>query len=1031
MFKNIWSAILKLRKLFLIISLTSFNYLMSFAGESSNLLKKQIDPPFLANISQSHWVDSVFSSLTLEEKIAQLITVAAYSNRGPEQIMETDSLINNYKIGGIIFFQGGPVRQALMTNHFQSRTKVPLLISMDAEWGLAMRLDSTLRYPYAMQLGAMNDQQLIYKMSSDMAIQLKSLGVHINYAPDIDVNNNPFNPVISIRSFGEDRTMVALNAIAMMLGLQDNHIIAVAKHFPGHGDTRTDSHLALPLVNVSRARLDSLELYPYRHLIQSGVSGIMCAHLQIPALDTTSNLATSLSRLVVTDLLRQKMRFNGLIFTDALVMKGVSDFYKPGDLELRAFMAGNDILVMGTDVSATILAIKKAIQDSLIPLSAVELRCRKVLAAKEWVGLGHYKPISIDSLKQNLQLADYDLLMRKATEKSLTLAWDPDSLIPLLNLDTLKIACLSYGIDTIPDYFQLSASLYTKVTLFKISVNTKDSVLRSIDEKLKDYNLILATIHSKDIRFATQFGLDTRLIRFIDSIATKKKTVLNLFANPYAIKFIPHFNSFKAILLGYDNSKYSQDYSAQLIFGGIPARGKLPITINDTLRMGKQHLYKGQIRLKYSIPEELGINSDSLALIDSIVKKAINAGAMPGCQILAAQNGIVFFRKSFGYFTYMQEQAVQDNNLYDMASVTKVTATLPILMKLYEQGKISLDGKLSSYLPSLKYTNKANLIVKDVLTHQAGLEAWIPFYLNTLKSLYKDQPIFNVSYSDDFPFKVEKNVYASRNLILNPKFYKEQPEKGFSIHVADRLYLRDDYRDTIYRDIYNSPVSKKKVYLYSDLAFLLFHQIAENMTNQDEPTYDQQNFFAPLGMNNTLFNPLHSFDKSVIVPTENDVVFRKQLIQGYVHDPGAAMLGGVAGHAGLFSTSNDMAKYMQMLLWKGCYGGQRFLSEKTIETFTACPFCKSGNRRGLGFDKPVIDGSNTGPVCRDVSLKSFGHTGFTGIIVWDDPENQLLYVFLSNRVHPNQNNVKLSELNVRTDIQHVLYSAINSSKKVD
>ena len=837
MFKNIHIILQSFRKLAFVISIYACFFPGSFAGEIPGLIRRQVDPPFL--LSPPHWVDSVLSTLSLEEKIAQLITVAAYSNKGPEHTEEIDSLINNFKIGGIIFFQGGPVKQALMTNHFQALSKVPLLISMDAEWGLAMRLDSTLRYPYAMQLGAMDDQELLYKMSSDIAKQLKSLGVHINYAPDVDINNNPLNPVISIRSFGEDRTMVAHNAIAMMLGFQDNHIIAVAKHFPGHGDTRTDSHLTLPLVSASRSRLDSLELYPFRHLIQAGVSGIMCAHLQIPALDTSSNLATSLSKLVVTDLLRQKMKFKGLIFTDALVMKGVSDFYRPGDLELRAFIAGNDVLVMSSDVASTILAIKKAIQDSIIPLSMVEASCRKVLAAKLWVGLDQYKPVSIDSLRQKLNPPGYDMLMRKATEKSLTLAWDPDSLVPLLNLDTLKIACISYGVDTIPDFFQQSASLYSAIKTFKISVNTSDSAIKIMYGNLNEFNLILIAVHSRNIRFAAQFGLDSRLIQFIDSLALKKKTLLALFANPYALQFFPHVHSFKTILLGYDNSSYSQDYSAQLIFGGMPAKGKLPVTINDFLRTGKQQFRSRQIRLKYSVPEELGICSDSLIRIDSIVKRAINAGAMPGCQILAAKNGIVFFRRSYGYFTYLQEQAVQDNNLYDMASVTKTTATLPIIMKLYEEGKLSLDGKLSTYLPALKSTNKANLLVKDVLTHQAGLESWIPFYLNTLKSLYKDQPIFSASYSDDFPFKVEKNIYASRNLILNPKLYRSQAEYGFSIHVADRLYLRDDYRDTIYRDIYNSPVSKKKVYLYSDLAFLLFHQIVERLTNQNEPSYDK------------------------------------------------------------------------------------------------------------------------------------------------------------------------------------------------
>lgn len=998
------------------------------AGEYPKNLTKQADPPFLSG--SSHWVDSVMSTLTLDEKIGQLFTIASYSNLGPDHAAEVMKLISDYKVGGVIFFQGGPVRQAILTNQYQAVSKVPLLISMDAEWGLAMRLDSTLKYPYAMQMGAMRDENLVFRMASDMARQLRNLGVHIDYAPDADVNNNPANPVISMRSFGEDRTRVTVNAIAEMVGFQDNHIIAVAKHFPGHGDTQTDSHLTMPLLDVSAQRLDSIELYPFRHLIQAGISAVMCAHLHVPALDTTPNLPTSLSNAVVTKLLKEKLKFKGLIFTDALTMKGVSDYYKPGELELKAIMAGNDVLVMSTDVPGSIAAIKKAIDDSIISVQTIENSCRKILAAKQWVGLDHYRPVNIATLKDSIGSPEYELLMRRISEKSLTIAWNQDSIIPLERLDTLRLVHLSWGTDSANNPFQQSCSLYGQVDTIRIPFNPSDSVLNVINNKLNTYTLIIASLHSRDIRYARQFGLDMKVIAFLDSLTARKKVILNLFANPYALNLFADPLRFRAILLGFDSNRYNEDYAAQMLFGGIPAQGRLPISINSTLTEGKSFRFSKRIRLKYTIPEDLGICSDSLARIDTIINQAMNAEAIPGCEILAAQNGVVFFRKTYGYHTYLEETPVQSTDLYDMASVTKITATLPGLMHLYDQGLLSLNAKLSLYLPELASTNKGNLVIKDLLVHQAGLVAWIPFYLNTLQNLRKGQSVFSATPSDDYPFFVTKNVYASRNLTLKSTLYSSAPKPGYTTQVADHIYILDSYRDSIQNAIDVSPVSKKKVYVYSDLTFLLFQRVLERLTNEKENVYVQQQFYKPLGMNYTGFLPLERFSKSMIVPTENDVIFRKQLLQGYVHDPGAALLGGVAGHAGLFSNANDMAKIMQMYLWKGEYGGEHFISSSTMDLFTSCPFCRKGNRRGYGFDKPVTDGTPTGPTCTEASLASYGHTGFTGTMVWNDPENQLVYVFLSNRVHPDQNNPRLSDMNVRTNVQEIFYRALKNEKPI-
>lgn len=943
------------------------------------------------------WADSVFKQLTPDEKIAQLFMVAAYSNRDKKHVDQITELIEKYKIGGLIFFQGGPVRQARQTNYYQRISKTPLLISIDGEWGLAMRLDSTVQYPRQMALGAIQKDTLIYQMGAQIAEECKRLGIHVNLAPVVDVNSNPLNPVIGIRSFGEDKYNVARKGVAYMKGMQDNCIMANAKHFPGHGDTDSDSHLSLPIINHTAQRIDSIDLYPFKQLIKEGLGSAMVAHLYIPAYDTAKNVASTLSKSVVTSLLKDSLKFRGLIFTDALNMKGVSAYYKPGEVDLKALLAGNDVLLFAEDVPTAIKQIKLAIDSNLITQKEIDDRCLKVLMAKQWSGLDKFKPIQLNNLYQDLNSRNADFLNRQLTEASLTLVSNQDSILPLKRLDTLKIATLSIG-DIIPNVYQQSLGRYAPVTHFGIKSTYKQAEIDSIIKELKRFNLVIAGLNNTNHKAALNFGITQQTLNILDSIQLKSKVILSVFANAYSLARFPQPEKFKAIIMAYEDNKYTQDLAGQLIFGGIGAIGRLPITASNYFPIGTG-IETLPIRLKYTVPEELGLDVVKLDKINDIVASAIKSNAIPGCQILVAKDGKVIFDKSFGYQTYENKIPVSGNDLYDLASITKIAATVPSVMKLQENGLINIDKTLGDYLPELKGTNKESIIIREMLAHQAGLKSWIPFWTSTISRGEYDTTVFSLKQNDTF-----------------------------SIRVAENLYIKKEYADSIYKKIIESPVSSQKQYVYSDLGYYFLHKIIEKQTNQKLEEYLSCTFFNGLGLTNMTYKPRERFPLERIVPTEYDIAFRKQLIHGDVHDQGAAMLGGVAGHAGLFSNSKDLATLMQMYLNNGKYAGEEYFKTETLNEFTRCQFAGSGNRRGAGFDKPEPNINKESPVCRAVSLASYGHSGFTGTFTWVDPVDNLLYIFLSNRVYPDAENRKLITQNIRGKIHEVIYESLKTPK---
>ncbi|GGW30911.1 glycoside hydrolase family 3 N-terminal domain-containing protein [Arenibacter certesii] len=979
---------MSIKKIPLLITLCLFATI-SRAQENS---KKT--PEFL-QYTESTWVDSIMKSLTPQERIGQLIWVSAYSNRGPEHRADILKTIKDWNIGGLVFFQGDPVTQVKLMNEYQNASKVPLMGAIDAEWGLGMRLDSTISFPFQMALGAIQDDNLIYEMGKEMAHQIKRVGLHLNFAPVADVNNNPNNPVINYRSFGEDKYKVAEKSIAYMQGMQDGGLITTAKHFPGHGDTSTDSHFDLPQINHSRERLNDLELYPFKELINAGINGMMVAHLNIPALDP-SGVPSTLSKAIINDLLQDQLGFEGLIVTDAMEMKGVTKGNLPGIVDKQAVLAGNDVLEIVQDVSKAITEIKKAVDKGIISQKTIDARVRKILAAKQWVNLNKYEPLPVSNLLLDINNPHALLLERKLTEASLTVLKNEADLLPLKHLDTLKIMSVSIGADK-KTTFQKTLDLYTKVDHFTLPMEASQKEMEAIKKELPQYNLVIVGVHDDTPRPRNTIKFSESVQSFIQTLPFNN-TVVAYFKNPYSIDKLNNLDNAKGLIVSYQDGESAQDLSAQLIFGGVGANGQLPVGIGKKFKAGDGLTIKGGIRFKYTLPEDAGMDSKTLYHgVDSLMNQAIDLNATPGGQLLVAKNGKVVLHKAYGLKKYNDTTKVSLEDIYDLASVTKISSALPAVMKLYDEGRFDLDKGIDDYLRYFKNSNKADANFREILAHQAGFNPYITYWKNTLRKngSYKWSTIKKDS-SARFPIKISSNMWLHRN-----------------------------YQKKIFKAIKKSALLEKREYKYSGLLFMLLPTMIEEITKEDFVNYVDQNFYNKLGAYTLTYNPDKKFNKNQIIPTEHDFMFRHLPVHGTVHDEGAAMMGGISANAGLFSNTNDLAKLMQMYLNMGTYGGEEYIKESTVKEFTKVQFPENNNHRGLGFDKPFLEykgvNSNT---AKDASSDSFGHTGFTGIMVWMDPKEELLYLFLSNRVLPTRENTTLYKLNTRTNIQQVLYDAI-------
>ncbi|PID88155.1 MAG: hypothetical protein CSB06_01565 [Bacteroidia bacterium] len=939
-------------------------------------------------------VDSLLNTMTLDEKIGQLFMIAAHPKQGKKDKIQVSSLIKKYKVGGVIFFKSSPTQQAKLTNYYQSLGKIPLMIGGDYEWGLSMRMDSVQKYPYQMLMGAIQNDFLIYKFGKEIARQCRRIGVHINFAPVADINNNPDNPVINYRSFGENKFRVAQKAVAYMLGLQNNKVLATGKHFPGHGDTDTDSHKNLPIIKHSSSHIDSLELFPFKELIKYGAAGMMIGHLHIPSLDSAPNIPSSISKKIINDLLIKKLKFNGLVFTDALGMQGVTQYTKPGDIEVAALRAGVDVLLMPENTPGAFSKIKQAIKSGLLSESDITKKCRKILKTKNWLGLlKDYKPVQIKHLIEDLNTPESKILSHHLIASGITVVKDAENMLPISNLQKKRAAI---AIGKKKEYsFQNMLKRYEALPQFSVSAKAQTEVFNKYISQLSGYKEVIVSLHNLRNK-PPNFGISPRTLEFVEKLAERTKVILVVFGNPYALQKLTKPQNIPAIVVAYNDWTITGRLTAELLYGGISARGILPVTAG-VFPAGCRKTYLKN-RLEYVSPEDLHLRLDSLKKIDSIVLDGITQGAYPGATVIGIRNGKVFFRKSYGYHTYAKKVHTRNTDIYDLASITKIASTLPILMQLSENKKFNVNKKLSDYLPELKNTNKRNVRIKDILAHQARLRDWIPFYLHT--------------YSNRKKKILDKTIYSSKK------------SKKFSVKVAQNLYITKSYRDTMCQEIYDSKLRKHHGYKYSDLGFILFNKFIEQTTGMRQDLYASKHFYKPLGAETLGYLPLNRFPKKRIIPTESDFFFRKQLIHGYVHDYAAAMTGGVNGHAGLFANADDLAKLAQMYLNGGIYGGHHFLDSETLKKFSTKAF--TGNRRALGFDKPRRPSG--GPCSNYASNESYGHSGFTGTLLWIDPKYNFIYIFLSNRIHPSATNMKLIRMNIRTKIQDVFYHSFPDFK---
>ncbi len=966
------------------------------------------------------WADSVFQTLSLDQKIGQLFMVPAWSD--PKHMYFNDKQmvewITKYGVGGIIFFQGGPQNQLKCTQRYQDFSSIPLLIGMDAEWGLSMRLDSTILYPRQLTLGAISDLNIVKNYASETAKQLKRLGVHFSFSPVVDINNNPQNPVISNRSFGESRETVLKASQAFMRGLQDNNILACAKHFPGHGDTDTDSHEDMPVIPFSKERLDSLELYPYLPLFKDGLSSVMTGHLYVPAYENRPGIPASLSSSLIEGLLKKKMGFNGLIVTDALNMQGVAKHFKQGEMEVMAIQAGNDILLFPSNIPKAIEAIKSKISTGELPMERINESCYKILQSKEWCGLNSPVHLKKENVMNDLGNEDALKMYEEVNAAALTLLQsDSAALVEWRNPENRKAVVIIGGDST----FQISksADMLGNVDYFfwqrDVDTTWRDTaqVLLSL---LNGYQQVGFAFVNTSSKASKNFSVSPNWLNWISTWENQKNKMLLLFANPYALGNEKEISNFDILSIGYQDDDLTQHLMIEAIAGARGFSGKLPVSVGsiwkcgDGIEIPKQNVLSkavlssvGQLELVKSRNIVVSKNKEyqenmfqtvqkkntfkyhyEWKTVDSLINKGLSEGAFPGCRLLVAHGGEIVYDRAYGYLDNKGLQPVQLNSVYDLASITKLAASGLAMMWMFDHGYWDLESTMGESLQFPRKSPYAKVKWKDLLSHQAGFKSFIPF----------------------------------ANELNSSAWHNKRKSSGDKI-VADSLYADSCVIHYIRKKILETPLKVPAQYEYSDLGYFFVKEFVETKTGKEWNEFMNEKFYHPLGLSTIGYLPLDRLTREQIAPTENDTVFRHQLIHGYVHDETAALMGGVAGHAGLFSDAYDLAVILQMLNNKGNYRGRQFIKPETVDLFNQRHI--AGNRRGLVLDKPALNSSGGGSASALVSDTSFGHTGFTGTMGWVDPEHDVIFVFLSNRIHPSVDNKKLIQGNYRTKIQTEVY----------
>lgn len=957
-------------------------------------------PEFLRDAARrAVWADSLLNTMSLEQQIAQLIMVTAETGDSEHRDAQLKHWIRELGIGGVLFLKTGPARLANRANSFQKEARIPLFIALDAENGLSFRLDSVIQYPHAMALGAMQHDTLIYRMGREIGKQCKALGIQLNFAPVADVNSNPLNPIINYRSFGEDPGLVARRSYLLAKGIQAEKVMVALKHFPGHGDTGYDSHHTLPVNNKTYDELLREEFIPFIYNIKEGVNGIMSAHVAYTGIDPSNRPAT-LSSFMMKRILSDSLGFRGLVFSDGMNMKGITRHFNEPEACVEAFKAGIDVVEFVLDPESVIKAVANAVRRGELTSNEIKAKCRKLLMAKHWAGLQRPLFTNVKNLNEKINRPEWQLTARTMHEQTLTLLKNEQNVVPLKRLDTLHIATLAIGTSS-ETAFQHQLSDYMEMEHFFLPTDAGKEKVDAVFRKLKAYNLVLASIHGTHLFPARKYGVSELHREVIKKLMNEHNTIVVLFSNPYALAYFDEIENAKALLVTYGANRVIEEVSAQMLFGAISASGKLPVSVSGKFPAGSGLVAKPIGRLKYTLPEEAGFDGRLLKFkIDSMVNMAIKEHMIPGCQVLVASKGKVIFREAYGNFRYGSSPKVDNESIYDWASITKIAGPVPLMMKMTEKGQLNLDEPFSTYWPPFGVTDKKDINLREIMTHQAGFKPWLPIPGRTLRqrSLLRDS-LLRQRPSDAYPNRVSANDYAAATI------------KSFFLDQFAAMEM-----------------NKRGTYAYSDIGFIIFPELISRLRGVPYETLLSSEFLTPLGASGVRYNPSMFYPSSMIVPTEFDDFMRRELVHGYVHDETAALLGGVSGHAGLFGNANDLAKIMQFYLQNGQYGDFQYLQASTVKAFTKSQF--QGNRRGLGFDKPYTDNASRQPLdtypAKLASNDSFGHTGFTGTYAWADPKNQLVFIFLSNRVFPTRDNRRLILLNIRPLMHQEVYRCANT-----
>ena len=971
------------------------------AGQIPRLLRETDET------EMNRWVDSVMQRLTIPERIGQLFVVGVENNLSDRNKDLLRSLIEQCHVGGLLFSKGSVEEQATLTNMAQALSRVPLMITMDGEWGLAMRLKETPSFPKNMTLGAVSNDSLIYAYGREMGRACRRMGIQVKFAPVLDINSNPQNPVIGNRSFGENPDNVSRKVRFYAQGLEDEGIMAVGKHFPGHGDTHEDSHFTLPSVLRDRAQLDSCELSAFSRYIDAGFSGLMVGHLFVPALDSTSNQPSSLSPDIVTGLLQEEMGFEGLVFTDALEMKG-AESKTPA---LDALLAGNDILLKPLKPKEQFEQIVKSYNEGTLSQEIIDKHCRKVLQYKYILGLDTCREVRIDSLTEDLNSLEARTIIRQLSAQAVTVLENKEEILPFTHLDKKRFGVISVGRQNAQSFVKRLQEYAPIENVSRLNAQSTDKEIKGIVDVISHSTQTIIAIFSDNKE-------EIQLAEKILKKATGK--ILVFFTSPYTIpKYEELTAEADAIIVAYENNPVMQECAAEVLFGGSSADGKLPVSTGKYPQ--GSGIFIPECRLGHAFPEEVDMDSRILSRIDSIVQEGIDSMAFPGCQIIITRHKKIIYDRAFGYFDYEKKRPVSTNDLYDLASITKAMGTLPAIMWLNDHEQVSLNAPLCFYLPEMRDYGLSAITLRQTLMHESGLPAGISLRRLLIDPDSYSAPLLKRGRDSEYPIQVDKDWFVQKDCRLKPWLFHNKTSRSYPLHIAEELYASPSLPDSIWHKILSVSKSDRR-YRYSDLNFVILQKLTERVSGEPLDRFIDRRLLQPIGAYHTTFRPREKFPITDIVPTENDRLFRRQLVVGYPHDELACFIGGVSGNAGLFSNARDMAKILQMLQNNGTYGLEDYFEPTTVLRFTTDK--SSLSRRGLGFDKPDTDSPEKSPTCEEAPQSVYGHTGYTGTAFWVDPDNDIIYIFLSNRVYPHRWNTRLFDMNIRTRIQSVIYQSL-------